>query len=58
MPANKVLRHELKKRRYNLQRIRLGVIAFGGVVILLFYDAITNWLSHRATDVTSKSLGK
>lgn len=47
---------EMKRRRYNVNRFKigLGVVATG--LIFAFYEAITDFLSNRANDVTHKSL--
>lgn len=47
---------EMRRRRYNITRFYIGLAAFGAVFMIMFYETITDWVSDRATDVTSKSL--
>ena len=46
---------EMRKRRYNTTRFKILLSLFGTFTVFVFYEAITDFISHRATDVTSKS---
>ena len=43
-------------RQYNLRKIQIGLVCFGGFFAYLFYEKIVDWLSDQTTTVTSKSL--
>lgn len=47
---------EMRERRYNTTRLKIFLSLFGTLTIFVFYEAITDFISERATDVTSKSL--
>lgn len=47
---------EMRRRRYNTRRFKIILGAFGTLTVFVFYEAITDFLSERATDVTHKSL--
>ena len=47
---------EMRKRRYNVTRFKIGLGAALLGTGFLFYETITDFISSRATEVTHKSM--
>lgn len=46
----------MKRRRYNLRKMYVALGTLTALIGYSSYETITDWMSDRATDVTSKSL--
>lgn len=50
------LLHEMRRRRYNMTRIKIAACAVVGGIGYLFYDKVTDHASRELSSITTKSL--